>query len=118
MWQFPQRKMGHMTDMQPTSGTLTLGRAAFRYPSYGYPFRFPARPSATIPSGPGLMVTVPRPFPVHSRPVLYGMHPSAGVGRIFLIVPRDRPSLARGRGPLGPWPSLFGQPTVFEVSKC
>jgi hypothetical protein len=34
MWQFPQRKMGHMTDMRPTSSTLTLGRAAFRYPSY------------------------------------------------------------------------------------
>ena len=38
MWQFPQRKMGHMSDMQPTSGTLALGWAAFDIPCFGCPF--------------------------------------------------------------------------------
>jgi hypothetical protein len=38
MWQFPQRKLGHMTDMRPTSSTLTLGRAAFDTLRFGYPF--------------------------------------------------------------------------------
>ena len=38
MWQFPRRKMGHMSDMQPTSGTLALGRAAFDILRFGYPF--------------------------------------------------------------------------------
>jgi hypothetical protein len=80
--QFPQRKMGHMSNMQPTSGTLVLGRAAFALS--------PKR--SKLPRGPLL----------RSPTVLCGMHPPVQGECIFLIIPRDRPYLAAGPGPLGP----------------